>query len=243
MGVRPRRAAGIRAVQDTDAFESLMTNETKHVIKETFENVKSYFEHVVKVDRLLEPFQLHPGLYPISRPDSGDTDLFVTLYPRPHGPTSAIMAAASPAGKEADTGRTIQGLVFLNLAVLPFVPSNYSTIGNRNFFEIVLHEVTHILAVSNACFMKWIDKTTGKKYDPMPKYTLNKLGKTFTIIHTPKLHQVMAERWGIEYFDDNPEYPVGIEIEEGGGSGTMGSHWDNRMVYNEIMSGINFGTF
>ena len=108
-----------------------MTNETRHVIRETFENVKAYFEHVVKVDRLLEPFQLHPGLYPLSRSDSGETDLFITLYPRPYGPNSAIMAAASPAGKEDDTGRTIQGLVFLNLAVLPFVPSNFSTVGNR----------------------------------------------------------------------------------------------------------------
>lgn len=222
----------------------LMTDDKRAVIKETCENVRLFFENILKIERLDGPFDLKSDtIYPANQTTTdGQTDLYITVYPKPYGAGETILAAATTNGMFADTGRAIQGIMMLNLALLPLVPSNFSTIGNRNFFEILAHETTHILAVSQVLFPKWVDIRTGKPYDPLPKYSFTKLGNTFTILHTPKLHEVLSERWGIEYFDNNESLPVGVEIEDTGGSGTRNNHWKLRMFYNELMVGASYGT-
>jgi hypothetical protein len=52
----------------------------------------------------------------------------------------------------------------------------------------------------------------------------------------------MAERLVIEYFENNENWPIGVESEDTGGTGTAGSHWEGRKFYSELMIGTAFGS-
>ncbi|KAK1317921.1 hypothetical protein QJS10_CPA05g01604 [Acorus calamus] len=59
-----------------------------------------------------------------------------------------------------------------------------------------------------------------------------KLGRTVTRVVLPRV--VMHSRHHYGAFSDNF---VGLELEDGGGRGTSGSHWEKRLLMNEIMTG------
>ena len=216
-------------------------NETKKkVIKETFENVKVYVQGLLKVDRVTEPFQLLTHLGPVSRNETaGNTDLYVTLYPKPYGAGSNTLAQATAVSIDQTTMRPIQGLTYVNLAAMPAQSSDFSTTGDRQFFEVAFHELCHVLGIGGNFFQYWLDENGqpwGQDKVPMCSYT--KHGKTFKFLHTPKLHKLMVDRWGVEKFH---ECPAGVEIEDFGGTGTAGSHWKLRTFMTEIMVGTTLG--
>jgi hypothetical protein len=43
------------------------------------------------------------------------------------------------------------------------------------------------------------------------------------------------ERWGYEYFDDENQVPVGVEIEDNGRNGIVEPHYEGHLFGNEIM--------
>jgi len=60
--------------------------------------------------------------------------------------------------------------------------------------------------------------------------TASARGHTVTYITTDKVKQYAREHFGCS---DMP----GLELEESGGSGTGGSHWDKRLMLNDFMVG------
>ena len=221
--------------------EDVMTESYKTMIKETYENIRQYLERTFKVYRSDIPFQLYSdSTYPASTATSdGQTDLYITLYPRPFGPTDPTIASAACVRTEQNTYRPLQGITNINLARLPKTSSGFSTTGDRGLFELALHETCHVLGISSALFEHWKNPETGEEWGAsFPRYTVTKYGKSFTVMHTPKLHKLVADRWGKEYFFDDPAYPAGIEMEDYGGQGTAGSHWEFRTYYTELMVGI-----
>lgn len=230
----------------------LWTKEKSEIVKETFENVRQFLVSTLKV------YQIRPWApvrdrrdYPVPMKEGEnvfDADLYVVLYPRPFGEGSRTLASAVYVQQD-DLGRPMQGAVNVNLAVIPEKAQNVSTVGDRGFFETALHEICHVLGISGHAIenewrnMTWVDDNTlnmtiyGRKYI----YERKVDGKVMKILHTPKLHELMRERLGIEYFDDNENYPVGVEIEDGGGSGTVGSHWEERVFFTELMVGTTHG--
>ena len=222
----------------------LVTDAKREVVKQTFNNLKVYLEETLKVDRMMDAYNLTSEFRRVSRDmTDGQTDLFITLYPTPFGEGSAVLATARAVNAELEFGRPIQGETNINFAALPAFASDFtSPPGDRGFFEVALHETCHVLGISGNLWQIWYNPETDDLWgDAIPMYNFSKLGKTFTILHTPKLHKLMAERWGIEYFDNNPNYPVGVELEDGGGDITAGSHWESRVFYTELMVGATVG--
>ena len=98
----------------------------------------------------------------------------------------------------------------------------------------------HIFGISLSLYSTWINPETGKAYGNDFKWSsFTKDGKEFLVIHTPKAHEFAARRWGSENFTEN--VPAGIEVEDGGGSGTAHSHPETRVFFPDIMSPVSSG--
>jgi hypothetical protein len=91
-----------------------------------------------------------------------------------------------------------------------------------------IHEMAHALGFANNLFEDYI-KPNGENY------TLEKITKTNIInvrkvikIITPKVVELARETFGCSDLD-------GLELEQQGGQGTAGSHWEKRIMYADFM--------
>ena len=216
----------------------ILTPEKLQVLKQTFFNIADYVGDLIKVDRLNEPIQLQRNWGEATDlREINDTDLVVTVYLRPYG-NDTVLAAASATRYEPSSGRSIQGLIYINLKEVPDEPIDINS-PVRFFFDTCLHELVHVLGMSSNMFTKWINPETGSKYRPFPmKYVTfpEYEGKTFRLLQTPNAINVTQRRFNRTYFKDDAL--MGIEIEEKGGSGTVGSHVKGRTYYSDLMVGI-----
>ena len=216
----------------------LITDEKLQILKKTFDNIAAYVNSLLSVNRLSSPITIEKNWNePVDPRTINDVDLVVTVYLRPYG-NLTILAAAAPTRYESSTGRSIQGLIYINLKELPKEPQSFDS-PERFFFDTCLHELIHVLGISGSTMSKWINPETGKKYKPFPlkQVTFPQFeGKTFKLLQTPNAINVSQRRFNRTYFKN--DILMGIEIEEKGGTGTEGSHVKGRTYYNDIMAGI-----
>ncbi len=96
----------------------------------------------------------------------------------------------------------------------------------------MIHEIMHIMGWSSSAFQYWQDsRKTGdsKLYDETTK-TATLRGKSVTLVTTPEVVKTARS-----YFNCNTL--EGLELEDQGGSGTAGSHWDERVAREDLMCG------
>jgi hypothetical protein len=228
----------------------VFTADQKAALLATLSNVATYAStllKVVPVETLISDPQfqiLAMTSYPVSQQKAPrNTDFYVTVYPRPFGEGDLTLASAGYVQRATWAfGRPVQGLMNVNMAAVPSSAQTVSTTGDRQFFETLLHELFHALGISGSAFQYWLNPTTHAAYGTtLPFYTYtDTTGKTFNILHTPHIHETVVARSGATFFF-NAEHPSGVEIEDGGGTGTAGSHWESRAYYTEIMGGVAFG--
>jgi hypothetical protein len=155
-----------------------------------------------------------------------------------------VIAAASALGLAVDYDyRPFQGYAIVNVRYIPDSAQSVASTGDRQFFEVLLHEVFHALGIDSDLLERWTDSSTGSVYTShsYEKVLSNHPHKTFRFLTTPKIHEVLSRRWGTEYFDREMQMPVGAEIEDQGGQGTAGSHWEGRVFFGELMGGWSMG--
>lgn len=121
-------------------------------------------------------------------------------------------------------------------------------------FNVLLHEIIHALGVGANFYEKWVDPVTFKKY-PRPSMNCydNRTGRYFINLIADPLHKWAKQRYGIEnacdkchyMYDDKELCPAGVELEDDGGIGTMGSHLEARIYQRDLMTGyvIYDGTY
>ena len=132
---------------------------------------------------------------------------------------SSTLATASAKKYQIGDGQPYVGLVKINKNV------DYSKPNSREYFQATfLHEFTHILGFSKHFFENY-SKKINKKVD---KNGINRLYLTGT-----KLLEV-AKRY---YNCDSLE---GVPLENLGGEGTSGSHWEARYLLGEYMNGYSY---
>ena len=120
---------------------------------------------------------------------------------------------------EPDTGKPLLGLVNINREV------DYSKENSLQYFEgIIIHEFTHILGFSNYYFTKYFNNVFTKVDD---------FGIERSYINSTKVVEV-----GKKYF--NCDSLEGIALEDYGGKGTVGSHWEARILLGDYMNGVVF---
>lgn len=213
-----------------------------NVIKGTLENIRVYLEKLLQVIPARTPITLqnYEKFFEYSPLQNySDTDLVLSVLARPYGAYNSILAQAATLSSD-EFYRPTSGFVMINAARLPNEPSDITSDDNT-FFMICLHEVIHALGFSNGYYKYFHPYGTNQVYkDPLCYLTKN--GKFFTFLTTPKAHIFAAKRYGNDTFygdDENTSCPAGIELEDGGASGTQISHLEARTFMTELMVGEN----
>lgn len=230
--------------------EDILDDKKKEVIKVTIQNAEKYITQLVNVTRATEP--LDPGGvlstvgWDDQKPDFSNIDLFIFVLERAYGETSDTLASASPlrsvsssSSNFLDRGRPYIGQIRINAAKLPSKPQNYND-GDRQFFVTCMHELMHILAFSSGLFGSWVNRSSGSIYNQnISNFKFNNnYGVEQSFIATPKLTEWVHDRFQVV----NPELlRFGLELEDGGGKGTAGSHPNSRLYFTDIMQGKTYG--
>ena len=219
--------------------DDIINASSRQVIKDTYENLRVYLAQTLKVTPMASSFSLRnwTNLATIQQKLIQNADLHVTIVGRPFG-ASSTLASAGSLQSESSEYRPIQGFVFMNIKRIPKTAENEAYTPNR-MFQLLFHEVLHVLGITQYQFDYWMDRNTLKRYTTFPKTLLYHGQKSFTIIHTPECHRYAKYRFGLETFTDGTNScPAGVEFEDTGGSGTKGSHPEGRVYFNEAMVGV-----
>ena len=229
--------------QYTCTSADLMTSTKKAVITDTMNNLIEYFAKSLKVTPRQDPITLQTSYgssQTVTLP-SGEienSDMHLIIVPRPFG---NLVTLASAVGIQTDDteGRPIQGIVFINLATLPSKAQTSEEFPNE-FFATCFHEACHALGITIERVDEWIDRKTGVPYATPPTIEATSGSKTFTFLVTPEAHKLAVKRFGTETFKIGENiFSSGIELEDGGGTGTKGSHPEARVYLGEAMIGYS----
>ena len=127
------------------------------------------------------------------------------------------LASASSVYLIPESGQPLVGIANINREV------DYSKAYSKEYFEsIILHEFIHILGFSNKYFTKYFHNIENKT----DEYNVERF-----YINSSKVLEIAKK-----YF--NCTSIKGIQLEESGGQGTVGSHWEERILLGDIMNGV-----
>ena len=216
--------------------DDILTEKKIKVLKETLESLNSFLTRLLNVTRCTFNIKTQDMLDIKPPSKSVDKDLYICVVTRPFGSLSSTLASAFPHSLSFYDNRPIRGGIFINARYIPDEAQDENSI-DRHFFTTLFHETCHVLGLTDSLYEKWLNRDNGNSYgSDLPLSTYSKDGKNFTILHTPILHEYAKHRWNRTYFADN--IPMGLELEDGGGSGTAITHPEGRVYFNEVMVGL-----
>ena len=132
---------------------------------------------------------------------------------------NSTLATASPNAFQKSNHQPFIGTVKINKYI------DLSKPNSKVYFETILvHEFTHILGFTKT-FFEEIYKNIF--------YETDKYGIERSYLNSPKLLNVAKK-----YF--NCDSLKGVELENQGGEGTAGSHWETRILLGEYMNGYSY---
>ena len=127
------------------------------------------------------------------------------------------LASAGPRYLEETTGQPLVGVVNINTKV------NYSKINSQEYFQsIIIHELTHVLGFLNSHF-------TDYYHNVFSMVDENGINRTY--INSSNVLKVAKKYYNCSDIS-------GVELEEYGGEGTVGSHWEARILLGDYMNGV-----
>ena len=130
-----------------------------------------------------------------------------------------ILASAGVYYLNSETGQPLLGIININREV------DYSKKNSLRYFSgLILHEFTHILGFSSWYFIEYYHNYFTK---------LDKNGIERAFVNSNRVLKVARE-----YF--NCPSLEGVELENFGGEGTVGSHWEARILLGEYMTGYMY---
>ena len=113
-------------------------------------------------------------------------------------------------------GQPFSGIVTINNKF------DYSVEKSQEFFQsVIIHELTHVLGFSNYFFTNYF-------HNVLWKLDSNRVNRTY--INSTKVLKIARD-----YFDC-PDLD-GVALEDYGGTGTVGSHWEARVLLGDYMNG------
>jgi hypothetical protein len=192
--------------------------------------VDDYLKRVLKVYPLLNNLVIPSDIdtcldFPI--PDEHEstgvpnTDLivYVTAY---SDASSDLVATAGACYQDADPAYNIlAGRVDINAA-------NLDSLSIGSAISVITHEITHLLGFSNFLF-QYFHKPNGEAYTTEEiTAVITQRGKDATILKLPTVVSKARAAFGCSTLE-------GLELEDQGGLGTAGSHWEKMFMYGDFM--------
>ncbi|XP_027091968.1 uncharacterized protein [Coffea arabica] len=151
-----------------------------------------------------------------------EADLVLLVTTRP---TTGNTLAWAVACERDQWGRAVAGHV--NVA-----PRHLTAEAETLLSATLIHEVMHVLGFDPHAFAHFRDERKRRRSQVTEQVSDEKLGRVVTRVVLPRV--VMHSRFHYGAFSENF---TGLELEDGGGRGTSGSHWEKRLLMNEIMTG------
>jgi leishmanolysin len=215
----------IRIAVDYTALEGI-DNTTLEYIQDTFfPNVIDYFESSLNVIQLSPSMTIPQGTscytYTVPQNYTVDADLmlFVTYS---NNASAGWVAWATACTISGVNNRPIVGQVNLNLALFNSSLSKYQTL-------VVMHETTHVLAFNKGLWPFFINSTTNTPLGQANVIqNVNLRGSATQVVVTPKVKALAQAYYGCN------NYP-GLELENQGSGASAGSHWESRVLADDIM--------
>ena len=131
----------------------------------------------------------------------------------------STIASAGSRFSDPTNGRPLLGVVNINTNF------EYSKINSDHAFQTtILHEFTHVLGFSGSHFQN-------KFYNVFKRTDENGVLRQY--INSSKVLEVARKYFNCPSID-------GVELEESGGSGTVGSHWESRILLGDYMNGVTY---
>ncbi|KAL6493129.1 hypothetical protein OROGR_032888 [Orobanche gracilis] len=164
-----------------------------------------------------------------------DADLVLLVTTRP---TTGNTLAWAVACERDQWGRAIAGHV--NVA-----PRHLTAEAETLLSATLIHEVMHVLGFDPHAFAHFRDERKRRRTRVTEQAMDENFGRMITRVVLPRVimhsryHYGNADREDlmISYYQAFSENFTGLELEDGGGRGTSGSHWEKRLLMNEIMTG------
>lgn len=93
----------------------------------------------------------------------------------------------------------------------------------------LIHELIHVLGFSGGMISYWknINNNLLPHIDPLYVGTIR--GIQTYVLATPKIKELVRAYYGSSDL-------IGMQLENQGGSGSMGSHWETTLLFGEIMT-------
>jgi hypothetical protein len=137
-------------------------------------------------------------------------------------------AAAAYCSQDATTNRPLAGYVAFNKN-MDFTKKNAMYYNSL----LVLHEVNHILSFSSSLFDQFKD-ASGNSI-PLAQVQISRTvnGVSRNMIATPKVLATAQKHFNCNTLE-------GLELENQGGDGTAGSHWEERIMAGDFMIGESY---
>ncbi|OMJ65974.1 hypothetical protein SteCoe_37346 [Stentor coeruleus] len=105
-------------------------------------------------------------------------------------------------------------------------PTNFASITDENRFSVLVHEIIHVLGFSKNLYKYW-KNSSGANYTEVTK-TVEIRGVNKIYIVTPQVKTVAQSVYNCGSLE-------GMELEDQGNEDTISSHWDMRVLINDVM--------
>ena len=164
-----------------------------------------------------------------------ETDLLVYVTGRPAG--SDDVYATGRTIVQDDNMRPILGQINWNpsLVLPPGTSDDNQALVDGLYRGVAFHEMMHVLGFSSGVFIKYRDSNGRAWPQPVQKKTLD--GREVTFLTTPRVREAVRLLHGCHPGAEGYDDLIGAAIEDQGGSGTAGSHWEKAAFMDEVMTG------
>eukprot|EP01017_Pseudomicrothorax_dubius_P008850 TRINITY_DN12930_c0_g1_i1.p1 TRINITY_DN12930_c0_g1~~TRINITY_DN12930_c0_g1_i1.p1 ORF type:complete len:635 (+),score=159.38 TRINITY_DN12930_c0_g1_i1:133-2037(+) len=223
----------IKITWDPTYMGSMPTEMRNFILNDLVPQMDRLFKSFLSVKPLGKNLTLTPGdCSEVKIPDrytSGGVDsdivIFVTTTNEPadgNGGGTLAWAASCQQGSQINNrpiaGRLNFNQVFVKTAKDQFIDQ----------LGTAVHELLHILVMSPELMKTMVD-STGKAYGEDAVKTMNIRGVDTTVVTIPKVVTWVRDYFGCQSLP-------GAELENEGGSGSKGSHWETRVFLGELMT-------
>ena len=218
---------------DYEIIENQISNQTLLKIQEAFNLTIKTFQNILSVktkgiytfnknsiDKVGADFDSDDVPFLINNSKKIGADLYLVPF-LDETLDDDVQAAAYPMISEKKTMRPVLGCVDLN-------PSyDYNEKNSIEFLSmLLLHEISHVMAFNNQLFQYFQNIK-----QPTKNMIINGLNRT--LLATPKVLEYARGHFGC------PSLP-GVELENQGGEGSAGSHWEARIMLGDYMISTDY---
>lgn len=201
--------------------------------KRVMGNTVSYFQTFLKVNTnqtITIAARNCAQNVPISQVTAEELDVYVKVNAENNNQAS-YFAAAQTCVIDDSTKRPIAGIYFLNFASM-----KGSRLYEYFYFTTFVHEFMHILFFSSNHFDNFLNPATNAPWSPSKSvnsgdiFYANGTKKTnFNELRFPNLVEFAKKYFGCNTL-------TGLPLEDGGGQGTAGSHWEKLIFSEDVMN-------